>query len=420
MQPVQNPEIPEFVKNLQRFDTYDEIEEIMKSPDFIMAGAPERRIFLEDTLIMAEGQRHTELKQLFAPLMSRQAIAYYELNVVNPVVQDVISGLLAKRDSEGVAHADIVPLLHAALARISALVTGVDDVDTIERTDRFCDLVLELSAATTASYSSPNPDAMIETGRQALSTLVSEYLQPSLDRRIELTEQFASNRITKEDIPRDMLMSLCMAHDFSRSDDQDKIPYVWRQCALFLTASIKTTSHSMPHVFVHIDEWIKENPDKKNRLTDPDFLHRATAEAFRLHQTTPARFRAAVEDVTLSNGRKVAKGEMVALHAPIANTDPEVFGRNAKYFDPYRELPQGMQPWGMTFGLGRHSCLGRNFVTGIQNRGDKKLGVHGTAVCVLKALYQIGAELDPEHPPQRPEGSMHDMYESVPIILRSM
>ena len=66
MQPVSDPIVPEFVQRLQRFDTYAEIEEIMKSSDFIMAGAEERTIFLEDTLIMAEVQRHSELKQLFS------------------------------------------------------------------------------------------------------------------------------------------------------------------------------------------------------------------------------------------------------------------------------------------------------------------------------------------------------------------
>ena len=56
--PVSDPPVPDFVKRLQRFETYAEIEEIMKSPDFAMAGAQERTVFLEDTLIMAEGHRH--------------------------------------------------------------------------------------------------------------------------------------------------------------------------------------------------------------------------------------------------------------------------------------------------------------------------------------------------------------------------
>lgn len=418
MQPVANPVVPDFVNKLQRIDTYAEIEEVMKSPHFDMSGAAERDIFLNDTLIMSEGPRHTELKQLFAPLMSRQAIAYYELHLVAPVVEDVVAEMKARAAADGVGRTDVVPLLHAALTRISALVTGVDGVDTPERIERFCDLVLDLSLATTASFGAPDPQRLIANGKAAMQDLARDYLQPSLDRRIALAKRLKAGEVTREDLPRDMLMSLCLAEDLSRPDDGLRIPYVWRQCALFLTASIKTTSHSMPHIMVHIDEWIKAHPEDRAKLTDTDFLHRAAAESFRLHQTTPVRFRAANKDVTLSTGRKVAAGEMVALHAPVANTSEAVFGPDARYFNPYREVPRGMQAWGMTFGLGAHSCIGRNLVTGIQNKGDEKLGAHGSAVRILLALYAIGAELDPDHPPKRPHGSLHDTYESVPLILR--
>src|SRR3954468_10938155 len=152
MRAVSDPIVPPFVERLQRIDTYAEIEEIMKSPDFAMAGAKERTIFLEDTLIMAEGQRHSELKQLFAPLMSRQAVAYYELRLVEPVIQEVIAEMQTRRGSDGLVRTDVVPLVHAALTRIAALVTGVDGVDTSERTDRFEQLVLSLSEATTGSF----------------------------------------------------------------------------------------------------------------------------------------------------------------------------------------------------------------------------------------------------------------------------
>lgn len=419
MQPVADPAVPEFVRQLQRIDTYAEIEEIMKSPDFRMAGAEERTIFLEDTLIMSEGQRHSDLKQLFAPLMSRQAIAWYELNLVEPVVAQAIDEMAARRGADGLARADVVPLLHAALTRISARVTGVDGVDTPERTCRFCDLVLVLSAATTGSFSR-TPADMIRAGREAMAALVEEYLQSSLERRIDLVRRHRTGDVAADALPRDILTLLCLHDDLSRPDDATKIPYVWRQCAQFLTASIKTTSHSLPHVFVHLDEWLREHPEDREKLANPEFLHRAAAEAFRLHQTSPARFRAAVRDVSLSTGRIVRKDEMVALHAPPANVQVEVFGADARCFNPHRPTPAGMQPWGMTFGLGVHSCIGRNLVTGMLNRGDDKHGTHGTAVRIMKALYDLGAELDPQSPPRRPADSLHDTYESVPLILRGL
>lgn len=420
MQPVQDPQVPDFVGKLQRIDTYAEIEEIMKSPDFVMAGADERMIFLDDTLIMSEGQRHSQLKQLFAPLMSRQAMAYYELNLVEPVIQTAIAEMQSRRGADGLVRTDAVPLIKAVLTRISALVTGVDGVDTPERTDRFRELVLVLSAATTGSFSTRPAAEMIREGREAMQALIDEYLQASLDRRIDLVRHHRAGELPAEDLPRDMLTALCLQDDLSRPDDDEKIPYVWRQCALFLTGSIKTTSHSLPHVFVHLDEWLREHPEDRNKLTDPEFLHRAAAESFRLHQTTPTRFRGAVRDVTLSTGRKVAAGEMVALHAPPANVQAEIFGPDARYFNPWRETPRGMQPWGMTFGLGVHSCIGRNLVTGIQNKGDEKHGTHGTAVRVMLALYGLGGELDPDNPPRRLPESLHDTYESVRLILRGI
>jgi len=419
MQPVSDPVVPQFVERLQRIDTYAEIEEIMKSPDFVMAGAEERTVFLEDCLIMAEGQRHSDLKQLFAPLFSRQAVAYYELHLVEPVIREVIAEMQNLRGPDGFVRIDVVPLIQATLTRISAEVTGVDGVDTPQRTERFRDLVLILSAATTGSFSTKPQADMIRAGKDAMAALVDEYLQASLDRRIELVRRHRAGEVEKDALPRDVLTSMCLQDDLSHPDDSEKIPYRWRQCAQFLTASIKTTSHSLPHVFVHLDEWLREHPVDKEKMADPEFLHRAAAESFRLHQTTPARFRAAARDVTLSTGRKVAQGEMVAIHAPVANVQREVFGEDARYFNPWREIPKGMQPWGMTFGLGVHSCIGRNLVTGIMNSGDIKHGTHGTAVRIMMALYGLGGELDPGNLPKRPRDSMHDTYESVPMILHA-
>lgn len=418
MQPVPNPAIPDFVTALQRVESYAEIEEIMKSPDFAMAGAPERTFFLEHTLIMSEGARHTELKQLFAPLMSREAIAYYELHLVDPVIRAVLDETGISRGEDGLVRLDVVPLIHAALTRISARVVGADGVDTSERTARFLDLVLALSAATTGSFTAGNPLPLIAAGREAMDALVAEFLRTSLDRRVALAAEHAAGRIAREALPRDVLMSMALADDLTRPDDAEKIPYIWRTCALFLTASIKTTSHALPHVFVHVDEWLAAHPEDAEKLTDPAWLHRAVAEAIRLHQSAPVRFRAAIRDVTLSTGRAVAAGEMVALIAAPGNKDEARFGADAALFNPNRDIARGTPAWGMAFGLGRHRCLGQNLVTGIMNRGDEKHGTEGTAVRIARALYALGARLDPNAPPRRHPTSMHENWVSVPAILQ--
>ena len=236
-----------------------------------------------------------------------------------------------------------------------------------------------------------------------------------------LSSKFNAGEVAKEELPRDMLMTLCLANDLARPDDAHaEIPYIWRQCVLFLNASIQTTTHMLPHVFVHLHEWTVEHPEDREKLTDSEFLRKAIGESMRLHQTSPVRFRIASQDVTLSTGRNVKKGEMLALYAPPANLETGLFGEDARYFNPYREVPAGQMPWGMTFGSGIHMCLGRNLVTGIRGKTDTKFGNDGTALKIVKTFYGLGCALDPENPPKRWTASYHDAYASLPVILRDL
>ena len=377
-------------------------------------------MFLGDTLIYLEGAEHRDRKNLLSPLMSREALAYYELHLLDPVIADVIEGLKLQRDARGVVSTDLVPLLRVMLRQISARITGVDGVDTPERIERFGTLAAKVGEASSGQFATDRPK-VIADGKEALSTLVDEFLRGSLERRIELAGKFSAGKVAKEELPRDMLMTLCLANDLARPDDaQAEIPYIWRQCVLFLNASIQTTTHMLPHVFVHLHEWTVEHPEERERLTDSEFLRKAIGESMRLHRTSPVRFRIASQDVTLSTGRNVKMGEMLALYAPSANLETGLFGEDARYFNPYRAVPAGQMPWGMTFGSGIHMCLGRNLVTGIRGKTDTKFGNDGTALKIVKTFYGLGCALDPENPPRRWAASYHDAYASLPVILRDL
>ena len=47
-----------------------------------------------------------------------------------------------------------------------------------------------------------------------------------------------------------------------------------------------------------------------------------------------------------------------ALEILESEWDAGVFGADADVFDPFRELPAGVWPWGLSFGYGTHACLG--------------------------------------------------------------
>ncbi len=420
MKPVEDVAVPPFVAQYQKVESYAEIEEIMRSRDFVQGGAPERSHFLGGTLIFAEGEDHDHQKRMFQGLMSRQAMAYYELHLLQSVIDKVIDDLRSSRGADGLVRSDVVTLVRTMLHRISAAVTGVDGVDTIERTTRFQTLVTKLGEATSGQFTTGDKDQIKRQGEESLASLIEEYLQPSLDRRLELLRAYRGEEIAKEDLPRDLLMTMCLNDDLERPDDSEGIPYVWRQATLFLTAAITTTTHTLPHAFVHISEWFDEHPEDREKATDPEFLRIAIAESLRLHQTSPVKFRIAAKDVTLSTGRNVKEGEMVALFAPPANLEPAMFGEDSRYFDPYRAAPKGATNYGLTFGVGIHMCLGRNLVVGMRGKSAEEAGTYGTMIRIVRTLHELGAELDPENPPRRYTSTYHDAFEAVPIILRGL
>lgn len=409
---------PPFVATMQRVDTYADIDEILRSPDFKQGSHRESGVFFNGSLLLIEGEEHMQRRQLFSTLVSRAAMNHYELGALAPVIAQVMEELRAQgRASDGTVRTDLIPLIRTMLHRITALVTGVDHVDTSAKTERFRHLVEKLGEAVTVEWSTRNHDEVIAEGLEIRRQLIEEFLAPSLERRRELVRRFKAGELKKEDLPTDVLTLLCLHGDDARPGDAD---YVWRECALFLVAATQTTTHTLPHVFVHIDAWCRAHPQDADKRTDPAFLRKAAMESLRLHQPVPALLRVATRDVTLASGRKIAKDERVALFFVPANRETGVFGPDAAEFNPYRVAPPRLSPWGLTFGGGVHMCIGRPLVTGMFNRPDDASGTEGTMIRILRTLYEAGAEFDTANPPRKSAASHIDNYEQFPLILRHL
>jgi cytochrome P450 len=411
--------IPPYIADFQQVHSYAEIQEVMRSPDFQQGGTPERFKFLGNSLLMTDGDEHLERKKRFSPLFSKEAMAYYEDHLLQPVIDEVMAELSVKRDEDGLVRGDFVPLIRMMLHRIGARVVGLDGVDTPARTERYRALISKLGEAATAQWTTRNLPELVQEGTDHMKMLVDEFLRPARDRRRDLVRRFNAGELTKDELPRDLLTAICLYGDDVRPGETEYDAYVWRECLFFSLGATQTTTHTLPHVIIHITEWLRDHPEDAEKVRDPEFLRLAVAESLRLHQTAPIKFRIASKDVTLSTGRKITEGEMVALFAPPANQDEALFGPDAKSFNLYRETPPGMLPWGLTFGAGAHMCLGRSLVTGLQGRRGE-VGTEGTMVKILKVLYAYGVELDPDRRPRRTTVSYHDAYSTVPIILRKL
>lgn len=411
---------PPWFADMIRVETYAEIDEILRSDDFVQGSHRESGMFLGGTLLTTDGSVHAERRKIFNALFSKSANQHYEIAALAPVMKQIMDELKVRsRAADGLVHADLVPLIRTMLHRITANVAGIDNAHTPERTERLRYLVERVGEGASVEWSVRDHDEVIREALEFRQQLIEEFLQPSLDRRKALVKAFREGKIEKSELPTDVFTLICLHVDELPVDEET---YIWREASLFIIASTQTTTHTLPHVFRHLDEWVREHPEDAGKIRDPEFLRRAAVESLRLHAPTPTLTRLAARDTTLkSSGLKVPKGERVALFFPLANREKAIFGDDANVFNPYRKTPEGLQPWGLSFGSGIHLCIGRSLVTGMFNRTDDRTGTEGTMVKILREFLEAGAELIPGDPPQRGHAvSYHDHYASFPIILRNL
>ncbi|GAA1936323.1 cytochrome P450 [Nocardioides hwasunensis] len=399
-----------------RIEAYDEVMEILRSPHFIQNSHKESVPVYGDVLLLTDGAVHIKRRQMISTLFSRGALQYLESEALMPPIEHLLSELAKDKNADGVVRTDLVPLVRAMLTRITALVTGVDGVDTDEKTERFRMQVALLAEASAVEWSKRPHDVVLADGVRMLDECVQEFLRPSYERRRAMAAEIKAGTRDVADGPTDLLMLLAL-HEGDGDFTED---YVWRECVLALVGASATTTQALPHAFMHLEDWLAEHPEDRTRVDDPEFLRRAATESLRLHLPAPALSRKAVQDVELKSGRRIAADEEVCLFFTHANLDTDKFGDDAHEYDLERELPAGTQPWGLNFGNGVHMCIGRPLVTGLTNRADPTQSTDGTMVKILRALYAHGVERDPDQQAQANQNSVEDAYASVPVIFRKL
>ena len=402
---------PPHIVGLQHFTTYAEIDEILRSRSFRQGSHQESQPFFGRTLLTIDGDEHFERRRLEAPLFAKAALDYYEHTELIPLIGKALEECHAKRGNDGVVRADLCVVLRTTLARIAAATTGIDGVDTAERTNAFREYVEPLGTGATVEWSTEDHDAVINRILEVRDAFDREFFAPSVARRRALIERHRRGEIGDDQLPVDLITMLYLHWN---DDWDDGLPI--REACLFLVAATQTTTHAVPHLIAHLDEWFGSHPQDRANVSDQEFIKRAAHEALRLHQPSPALLRIATEDVVPGNGKKIAAGERVACLFTPANRDPEVFGADARMFNPSREVG-AVKPWGLTFGGGQHICIGRTLVTGLSARTDNDEGTDGTVVNIAGALDNAGVEIDTSDPPSYTQASHHDAYGRFPMLL---
>lgn len=388
--------------------TYADVREALRHRDLQQALYDAGGAVMSGALITLHGDEHKRRRRVENRLFRRGTFRYWELTLVPGTIETSYAPALAA------GRTDLVHLGRRTIMYLTALVAGIDPPEDTARADRLEDLARVFSAGATAVHSTRAPEELHAEVTAAMEVFEAEFLGPSRARREQLLTELEAGRIAEEDLPRDVLTALLRNRvELGVSDGE-----IRREVAFYLQAG----SHSTANLFTHAAHQIflrLGDPAFAARLDDRRFLQRCVLETLRLNPASPVAWRRALADITLKNGTVLPAGSLVELDLKSANADPTVWGADGQDFDPDRELPEGVPPWGHSFGGGMHACIGMELDGGVQNTGgtDDHEPVFGTVTLMIHALLQNGARPDPGSPPTADADSKRNNFASYPVVF---
>lgn len=369
------------------------IEEALRHPDLGQALYDAGAVIMADVLLTLHGEAHKARRELEYRVFKRDFFRYYETEVFPATLRATLAPLLAA------GHADLIDLGYRVTINLTADFAGIDrPAQTPEETLRLLALVKTFSEGATLVHST-RPRGEVESEvRMALQTFETQFLAPSRARRAALVAALRRGERAEEDLPRDVLTVLLL-HEDAHALPADVLR---REMAFYMQAGSHSTANATVHAIHEIFTWCDAHPaDRERLLNDPLFLQRCVHESLRLHPASPEAWRKPMQVLRLPSGEEVAPGDRVVLDLYRANRDPSVFGADADVFNPHRNVPRGRLPFGLTFGIGTHTCLGRDLDGGLvpPPGSDPLRHQYGIVTLLVRALLEEGVTRDPKDAP---------------------
>jgi cytochrome P450 len=379
-------------------------------PDLAQALYDEGAVIMDRVLLTLHGEAHRKRRLLEFGVFRRNFFKYYEQGIFLQTLEETLAPDLAAGRSE------LIDLGYRVTMNITADFAGVDRPErSAAETAELRRLVAIFSEGATLVHSTRDKDQVRAEVRAALRDFGPRFLDPSIARRRDLLARLAAGDITEDDLPRDVL-TVILRHGDPAEFTPDMI---CREIAFYLQAGAHSTANSTIHAFHDLTEWAETHPDDARRMRDdPVFLQRCVHESLRLHPASPVSLRKAMCPVALP-GADMAEGAQIALDLHEANRDPAIYGPDADRFNPHRTIPTGHLPFGLTFGIGTHSCLGRDLDGGVVPKGQVDPETHqfGTVTRFIQRLLAEGARRDPDDPPRAAAHTARHNWGHYPIVF---
>lgn len=388
--------------------------EAYRSKDLRQAMYDEGTVIMEDCLLVLHGDAHRRRRRVENRLFRREVFAHWERRVLGETLEAVLAPYVAA------GRADLRALGYRAAISLTATIAGVDhDPANIAHTSRLEDFVATFSAGATLAHSTRDPDEVRAEVRAQLEAFRTEMLTASLDRRRALLRSLTTGEIAEEGLPRDVA-TLLLRHQGALEISTEVIE---REICFYLQAGAHSTADTYTHALDELFSRAETRPEDLERAaSDAAFAQRCVHESLRLNPASPVAWREPLRRVVLSDGTVLEQGRRVVIDLATVNRDPEVWGPDADTFDPHRQVPEGCNAWGLSFGAGAHACIGAELDGGMEIVGSAEPDedhLYGTVAVMVGATLAHGGRPDPDNPPVADRHTKRRHFSSYPIVFSS-
>ncbi len=393
---------------------FREAQQTLSLPDLKQALYDEGAALMDQVLVTLHGEEHRRRRLLEMKIFRKDFFAYYESQVFPQVIRETLLPFVTA------VSADLVDVAYQCMVGLTADFAGIDR--PLRTESETADLVRLLrvfgNAATVGQFKGSREEfaALKASIAQGMQDFEARYFNPSVARREALIAQYRQGLVAEDNLPRDILTLLV------RNEDQLDLPrdMILRETAFYFLAGAHTSVHSISHVMHELFALCERNPSVRRRLlAEPLYLQRCVHESFRLHPASPVSKRRPLCPVALPQGEPATEVDTVIVDLFRANRQTDFFGEDATAFNPDRAKTPPHMPYGLTFGVGVHSCLGKNLAAGDIPKANTDPAHHqyGTVTLLARELLAHGAQPDPSQAPQQDLSTERETWLRYPILF---
>ena len=394
-----------------RLASWSQVREAFRSKELRQAGYSEGAVVMSDTLLDLHGKAHRERRRVENRLFRREIFSYWEHEVLGRTIDITLNPFVEAKQG------DLSVIGYRCAMNLTATIAGIDqDPSDAKQTETLYGIVKKFSEGATLLHSKRNKDQVRQEVKEAMDQFAKDFFDPSRETRERLIEESINGAINQDDLPKDVLTTLLVNREQLGLTDQ----IIFREICFYLQAGAHSTANAFTHTVDDILNWGQQYPEDLNKAReDLSFVQRCMHESLRLNPASPVALRRPLRDMELSDGTLLSEGTEVTLDLMLANRDNEIFGESSGTYDPYREVPEGIPRWGMSFGAGMHACVGAELDGGLEIDPDRpeSEALFGTVAIMAHALLSAGGRRDPNNPPQHDPNSERKHFSTYPVIF---